>query len=420
MAPGSALAVVGGGVSGITAALLLSGKYNVTLYEKNNRLGGHTNTVVIEKGVDAGLPVDTGFIVLNSKTYPLLHRLLARLGCTVRNSEMSFGYHDPNSDFYYAGTGLSGLFAKPRHLVTPSFYRFLRSIVRFGNQALHDLEHDALGDMSMKQYTRNLSPDTLGRFVRPMAAAIWSATQNNIMDFPAQTLLRFWKNHGLLSFRDRPRWQTVNGGSHSYVNSFSAAFKGRLVLGARIREIRRSASGVEIVHEQGGSEPYAGVVMATHADEALSLLQAPSPAETSLLGAWTYQSNRTFLHTDPSYMPPTRRAWASWNYTEHARPDENAPLTVTYHMNRLQGLSATHDYFVTLNPPQPPPDEYIVREILYHHPVYTRKAVATQGSLSTLQGHHRTWYCGSYFGNGFHEDAVRSSVIMAELHGESL
>ena len=414
------IAVIGAGVAGITAAYLLQRSANVKLFEKNARLGGHTNTITIEDGPDAGTPVDTGFIVMNDRTYPLLHTLLEQWSCPVRYSDMSFSYFSEQTGFHYAGTTLSGLFVQRRNLFRPSYYKFLSEIYRFGKQAIRDLENNAVGSQSLGDYVRHLSPLTVNSYIIPMAAAIWSATQHDILGFPAKNLLTFWRNHGLLSLTDRPTWQTVVGGSHSYVKAFARSFCGQIALRSDIASIRRLDDHVMIVHRNGEEEIFDKLVLATHADEALALLENPTSDEQRLLGAWRYQENRTLLHTDASVLPANRKAWASWNYYDRndAKPDN--PVPVTYHMNRLQGLKTLDDYFVTLNPDREPARGTLIRDIVYHHPVFSEAAVATQPHLPSLQGRLHTWFCGSYFGYGFHEDAVRSAVQMAELHGVSL
>mgnify|MGYP001002264613 CR=1 FL=1 len=418
--PAQRIAVIGAGVAGVTASHLLQRVGAVKLFEKAPRLGGHTNTIVIEDGPDAGTPVDTGFIVCNNHTYPLFHAFLADLQCPVRWSDMSFGFSSEKDGFYYAGTSLSGLFARRGNLFRPSFYRFLGEIMSFGKRALADLAANRVGDQSLGEYVRDLSPDTVRRYIIPMAAAIWSATQDDIRNFPARTLLDFWRNHGLLSLKNRPRWQTVAGGSHAYLKAFARSFCGQIALNARIRAIRRDAAGVTLIHEDGYHELFDKVVVATHADEALALLETPSPDEQHLLGAWRYQRNRTLLHTDVSFLPANRRAWASWNYIERrdARPHE--PVPVTYSMNKLQGLKTLEEYCVTLNPDREPAKGTLIRDIEYHHPVYSREAVATQSRLPDLNGRNNTWFCGSYFGYGFHEDAVRSGVQVASAFGATL
>jgi predicted NAD/FAD-binding protein len=407
------IAVIGSGAAGITAAHLLQRIARVTLYEKNDRLGGHTHTVEIPDGPDAGIGIDTGFIVMNDRTYPLLHRLLDELECPVRFSDMSFGFASEKTGLTYAGTSFSGLFAQRRNLLRPSFYRFLNEILRFGRQALADLEADRVGEVTLAEYTRTLSPATVRDYVVPMAAAIWSATQRDILAFPARTLLHFWRNHGLLSVRNRPRWQTVTGGSHAYLKAFSRSFCGTIRLRADLRAVRRTPDHVVLRHAGGEEETYDQVVIATHADEALALLEPPTTDEMRLLGTWRYQVNRTLLHTDPSFMPASRRAWASWNYVDRRDVLPDTPVPVTYHMNRLMGLDTFDDYFVTLNPDHEPAPGTLVRDLTYHHPVYALDAVATQPKLAGLQGVKRTWFCGSYFGYGFHEDAVRSGVEVA-------
>lgn len=411
------IAIIGTGVAGITAAHLLRRKNSVTLFEKNDRLGGHTNTIVLEKGPDAGTPVDTGFIVCNNKTYPLFHKFLGQLNCSARTSDMSFGFFSEQTGFYYAGTSFSGLFARRSNFVRPSFYRFLRDILAFGQRALNDLANNAIGDQTMADYVKNEHPETVRYFVVPMAAAIWSATQRDILKFPAASMLAFWRNHGLLSLKDRPQWQTVVGGSHAYLQTFRQGFEGRIVLNAAIKTIHRQSDRVVIRHRDGREETFDGVVIATHADDALALLEKPTADEQRLLGTWRYQENRTLLHTDATFLPHNRRAWASWNYLERKEQRDDQPVPVSYWMNLLQGLKTRHDYIVTLNPDREPAKGALIKDILYHHPVYDRAAVATQTELPALQGVNRTWYCGSYFGHGFHEDAVRSAVEMAKGHG---
>lgn len=413
------IAIIGAGVAGITTAHLLQRNATVKIFDKNKRLGGHTNTITLEDCPDAGIGVDTGFIVCNDKTYPLFHQLLEDLNCPVRDSNMSFGFASERTNFYYAGTSLSGMFAQKRNIFRPSFYGFINEILSFGKKAIADLESDSVGDISLDEYTRDLKPETRSRYIIPMAAAIWSATQNDIMKFPARTLLHFWRNHGLLSLKDRPQWQTVDGGSHAYLKSFSRSFCGQIALDARIQTVRRSDKHITIVHADGYEEDFDKVIFAAHANESLALLENPTEDEQRLLGAWTYQDNRTLLHTDPSFMPANRRAWASWNYLERKVDDPDAPVPVTYHMNRLQGLTTHEEYFVTLNPDREPSDGALIKDIMYQHPVFSSDAVATQPNLPTLNGKQNTWFCGSYFGYGFHEDAVRSGVQVAKDFGES-
>lgn len=413
------IVVIGAGVAGLTAAWLLQRRHHVTLLEKNNYAGGHTHTVIIPEGPDAGTPVDTGFIVLNDRNYPLLHRLLADLGCPTRWSNMSFSYWDKGSGLQYAGTSLNGLFAQRVNLFRPAFYSLLREIVRFCRLARRALHGATLGPLTLQQFLERerISPAAARDYIVPMSAAIWSAPQEDMHRFPARTLLRFWENHGLLSLENRPRWQTIVGGSHSYVNAMLLNFRGRVRLNSRLRCVRRTPQGAEVEFEDGSRETFDRVVLAAHADESLKLLDDPSPTESRLLGAWQYRRNQTILHTDTSLLPPLRRAWASWNYLREPGASATAPVTVTYWMNLLQGLRTRRTYCVTLNPHRPIDDRHVIRALAYDHPVYSPEAVAIQAELPTLNGPRNRYFCGSYFGYGFHEDAVRSGVAAANLLG---
>lgn len=410
-------AVIGSGVAGVVSAWELSkAGWDVTLYEKEGRVGGHTHTIVVEDGPDAGTPVDTGFIVCNDKTYPNFHRFLAELGVPWRWSDMSFGYHDENTGLQYAGTTLDGLFAQRENLVSPGFWRLLGRIALFNAPALADLESGALSGLTLGEYLgkRGFGKDFTDHYILPIGAAIWSTGLAGMLEFPAETFVRFFKNHGLLTFTDRARWQTVVGGSHSYLAAFRARFGGRIVLSAGVEALRRLPSGVVEVRARGvEAATFDRAVVATHADEALALLADPSPAERELLGAWSYSRNRTVLHNDASLLPGNRRAWASWNYRRIMGEDGAGPASLTYDMNRLQGLRASRPWLVTLNPRREPARGSVVRELDYAHPVYTFRSLATQGRLPSLNGVRSTWFCGSYFGYGFHEDAVRSALAVA-------
>ncbi|HMP76648.1 MAG TPA: FAD-dependent oxidoreductase [Kiritimatiellia bacterium] len=419
---GLRIAVLGGGVAGLTAALLLQERHRVTLYERNDYIGGHTNTIAIPDGPDAGTPVDTGFIVLNNKTYPLFNRLLRRLDCPVRDSDMSFGYHDEESGLQYAGTGFGGLFAQPLNALKPSYWRFLKEITRFCTTARADLAAGRLAGLTVGEYLAQcgFSPFTRRAYILPMAGAIWSSSMRDIEAFPAEMMIRFWENHGLLSLEDRPQWMTVAGGSQSYVRRAIARMEGSLHVRAPVRSVRREGGAVRVEAEGHPTAAFDAVVLAAHADESLRMLADPSADEQRLLGAWNYQRNFTVLHTDESLMPPNRRAWASWNYRRTAGAGMDGPVPVTYHMNRLQGLHTQRQYFVTLNSPRAPRPETVIREIDYTHPLFSFASMRTQAELPALNGVNRTFFCGSYFGYGFHEDAVRSGVEVAKQFGIAL
>ncbi len=408
----SKIAVVGGGVAGLTAAHILQRRHRVTLFEKNDYAGGHTHTVTIPDGPDKGTPVDTGFIVMNHRNYPLLTRLLKQLGVPLRDSEMSFGYWDEATQLQYSGGGLNGLFAQRRNLLRPSFIRMVREVLRFFREAERDRAAGGLRDQALGDYLKRggYSEMFIRHHLIPMAAAIWSTPDNRMMEFPAESFVQFFHNHGLLTVNDRPQWRTVVGGSHSYVKRMLADFNGEVHLSAPIASVRRFDDRVTLTTAAGPAGEFDGVVIAAHADEALALLADPSDAEQSLLGAWAYQPNDTVLHTDASVMPPLRRVWSSWNYTRERDGDPAGPATLTYDMNRLQGLRTHAPLFVSLNRRAHLPADRVIMRTIYHHPTYSREALAAQRELPSLNAQRRTWFCGSYFGYGFHEDAVRSAV----------
>jgi predicted NAD/FAD-binding protein len=418
------VAVIGSGVAGIVSAWELSkAGWAVTLFEKEPRIGGHTYTIVVEAGPDAGTPVDTGFIVCNDTTYPNFHRFLAELGVQWRWSDMSFGYHDENTGLQYAGTDLSGLFAQRGNLLSPSFWSLIASVVRFNAPAITDLESGALKGLTLGDYLsrRRFGAAFTERYILPIGAAVWSTGLGGMLDFPAETFVRFFKNHGLLSLTERARWQTVVGGSHSYLKAFRARFDGEIVSGSPVVALRRlAAGGVEVTAQGSPARVFDRAVVAAHADEALKLLIDPSEDERALLGAWTYSKNRTVLHTDDSLMPGNRRAWASWNYRRVRGEDGGGPVSLTYDMTRLQGLAARKRYFVTLNPRREPAREAVLRELTYMHPIFNFTSLASQASLPALNGARSTWYCGSYFGYGFHEDAVKSALAVAADFSKTL
>ena len=419
---GQNVAVVGGGVAGIVAAFLLQQRHKVSLFEQNDYLGGHTHTIEIPDGPDRGTPVDTGFIVLNDATYPLFQKFLGQLGVETRVSDMSFGFQCHKTGLVYAGTDLNGLFAQRRNLINPTFLNFLLEIARFCRQALADLENGTMSNISLGDYLRQgqFSSYMIDNYLVPMAAAIWSTPALRVVDFPAGPFLYFFRNHGLLSMRNRPQWRTVVGGSHSYVKAFYNTFQGHLHLSSSVRSIRRDDQHVTLTLEDGSALRFDQVVIACHADQALQILDEPTSLEQRLLTPWKYQKNHTVLHTNSAVLPKLKRAWASWNFTREPGGDAEHPVYVTYYMNRLQGLDVSHDYCVTLNHPDPFQTEERIAVMDYHHPLYTYESMATQQELPELNGKNRTYFCGSYFGYGFHEDAVRAGAIVGEAFGVPL
>ncbi len=427
------IAVVGAGAAGITAAYILSRKHKVTLFDSNTYVGGHTNTIVIPHGPDSGTPVDTGFIVFNDRTYPLLNELFRQLNVPIRKSDMSFSYFDEKTGFQYSSNVPDGLLAQRSNLFRPKFWKFLGDILKFNERSVRDLRSGMLGRVTMGEYLKagGYSDLFVQSYILAMGAAIWSTPRGKMLEFPAETFVRFFENHGLLTLKDRPQWYTVTGGSHSYVKAFLKQFHGGVHTHSPVQSIRREPDGVHVHLANHGKYHFDKVVIAAHADEALKMLDDPSKDEKRLLGVWQYSQNDTVLHTDVSVMPPNARAWASWNYVEEkekgVRPlleqkgsDPFFPVSVSYDMNRLQGLK-THDrYFVTLNRLTSIPEDKIICKILYTHPTYTFESLASQKELPSLNGVRNTYFCGSYFGYGFHEDAVRSSVNVAKMFGMEL
>ncbi|MDF7809392.1 FAD-dependent oxidoreductase [Pontiellaceae bacterium B12219] len=410
------IAVIGSGVAGLTAAHLLQQKHRVTILEKSERIGGHTNTVILPDGPDAGTPVDTGFIVMNHRNYPLFTKLLAQLNVELRDSDMSFGYHDLPSNLQYCGNGLDGLFAQRKNLISPAFHRMVRDTLRFFKTAQQDLNNAGLADESLGDYLKRnkFGPEFMNHHLLPMGSAIWSTPCEQMLEFPALSFMQFFHNHGLLTIKDRPQWRTVVGGSSSYIEKMKKEWTNvEIRTGVDISGIRRD-HGVEIFFGGFEAERFDEVVLATHADQAIKLLKDPSATEQQTLGCWNYTKSRTLLHTDESVMPPLRKVWSSWNFQRL----EGSKTSLTYHMNRLQGLETKQQYFVSLNLPDDP--KGIIREFNYEHPMYTRKALASRTKLKELNGQNHTWFAGSYFGNGFHEDAVRSGVEVAAAFGIEL
>jgi predicted NAD/FAD-binding protein len=408
------VAVIGAGIAGISSAHYLSKKYQVTLFEKNSVIGGHTNTFVLTNTADAGLGIDTGFIVLNDQTYPNLHKFLAELKVPVRWSDMSFSYFSMKDNFAYSGAGLKGLFAEKKNIFNPKFYFFLSEIRRFCQLAIRDLEENNIGDISLAEYLAKhlFKADLIDRYILPMGAAIWSTAADVMLSFPAKTFLNFFKNHGLLKLKDRPRWQTVVGGSHSYLKAFHNSFNGELICDAKIKSIEKRENLNTLHFESGEKRDFDAVVMAVHADQVLKLLANPSSEEKQYFSAWSYNKNYTVLHTDTNMLHKNRAIWAAWNYRE----DQQSKLSVTYQMNRLQGLNTEQQYLVSLNCDGIDADK-ILYEIDYQHPLYTLDSIATQQRIQELNGQNNIFYAGSYLGYGFHEDGIKSGINVAKKLG---
>ncbi len=416
------VAVVGAGISGICAAYLLQHRHRVTLFEKNDYFGGHTHTVEIPQGPDRGVPVDTGFIVLNQRTYPNFIEFLNQLGVEKCPTEMAFSYYCRQTGLCYASRNLNTLFAQRSNLIKPLYLRFVYEMVRFLRTLRRSYLTDRLDDITLYEYVRanGLHREVVDQFILPMAAAIWSGSDFQMGKFPVRTFAQFYENHGLLGVSGHPPWYVVKGGSHTYVKAFLKSFKGRAVDSSEIVSITRTESKPTLHFGNRESQTFDAVILATHADQALDLLASPTELEKQLLGVWTYSHNRTVLHTDKSVMPPNPRAWASWNYTRHRPGEVTSPVTVSYDMTRLQKLDTQRSYFVTLNPGDPIPDDQVIKEMDYTHPQYSFAAFNSQKDLPGLNENQHTFFCGSYFGYGFHEDGVRSALQVAEKFGAVL
>ena len=411
------VAVVGTGISGLSAAWLLSQKHDVTVYEQADRIGGHSNTVTASiDGTE--IPVDTGFIVFNRATYPNLVALFEHLSVPTIPSDMSLAVSMGDGALEYSGDGLSGLFAQRRNLFRPRFWSMLRDLVKFYRQATRDADLLTDESISLGAY---LAANGYGAAFRddhllPMASAIWSATPDEILAFPIATFIRFHRNHGLLQLSQRPQWQTVDGGSRVYVERLTRSFADRVRLDTGVVAVRRHGGGVEVTDNRGGSQRYDHVVMATHANQALSAIADPTADEAELLGAFRYSRNLAVLHSDPGFMPKRRAAWSSWNYTG-ANVAPHGGVGVTYWMNRLQRIPEPAQLFVTLNPPRPPRAGTLHHSEVYEHPIFDAAAISAQRRLWSLQGVGNLWFCGAHFGAGFHEDGLQAGLAVAEQLG---
>jgi predicted NAD/FAD-binding protein len=413
------IAIVGAGIAGLTCAHLLHPEHEITVFEAEERPGGHTRTIEVE--TEAGVHhVDTGFIVFNDRTYPGFERLLERLQVESQPSEMSFSVSDGRGEFEYNGASANGLFAQRSNLVRPSFLRMVRDLMRFNREApalvgLNGTGPTLLDFLDEGGYSREF----VERLIVPQASAVWSADPSDMSQFPASLLAEFFQNHGLFGLTDRPNWRTVKGGSARYVERLLGPMGDRVRLATPVARVERFADRVEITPAAGsGPESFDQVILASHSDQSLAILAEPSPAEAQLLGAIPYQSNDVVLHTDASLLPRRRRAWASWNFHLEDQPADRT--TVTYHMNRLQALEADREFCVTLNKNGTVDEDTVISAREFSHPVFSHAALSAQRRWREISGMRRTHYCGAYWGYGFHEDGVQSAVRVCERFGAGL
>ena len=409
------IGVVGAGVAGLTAAYLLSKKHKVTLIEKEKRIGGHTNTInVKENGKNIG--VDTGFIVLNDRNYPNFKKLLNKLDVKVRDTDMSFSYYDESDGFNYAGTGISGYFSQKKNLFSPKHYRFLLNTKKYSKIAAKDVESNNVLDETLGEYlTRKEFPtEIIQRFMIPMGAAVWSGSRNDMMNFPAKMFLQFFNNHGILDLNNAPQWHTVVGGSFTYVEKILDNFTGEIIQGNGAKGIMRENEKVIVTLENEKVIEFDKVICASHADQTFRMIKDLNREEEAVLKPWSYSKNITILHTDSTFMPPSKSAWACWNYVKNKDSDDGDDVSLTYYMNRLQGLKTKNNYLVTLNPTKKIPNEKKIYETVYTHPKYTQASISTQDKIKKVNGSNHLYFCGSYCRYGFHEDGVISAVNVAK------
>ena len=401
------VAIIGTGIAGNVAAYKLRDEHDITVFEAGSYVGGHTNTVdVYENGKHYA--VDTGFIVFNDRTYPNFIRLLEEIGQDSQPSTMSFSVQSGDGGLEYCGTSLNTVFAQRRNLLRPPFYRMLRDILRFNRTALPSAGHlgpdDTLGEFLREN---GYSREFVNHYLVPMAAAIWSAEPGAVLDMPVSFLVRFFDNHGLLSVNDQPQWRVIEGGSRQYVNRLVAGHRERIRLNSPVQSVRRIDDRIEIQSASGGRELFDFVFLACHSDQALALIKDPTDVEREVLGAIRYQVNEAVLHTDQSLMPRRKLAWAAWNY--HMPRDAARHVAVTYNMNILQGLASGKEYLVTLNSDRDIDPGKVIQRVQYEHPVFSHEAVAAQRRQAEVNS-ERTFFCGAYWRNGFHEDGVVSAL----------
>jgi predicted NAD/FAD-binding protein len=427
MGAGMRVAVIGTGIAGNAAAWTLSKRYPVTVYDREIRPGGHSHTVTIDYD-GTQLAVDIGFIVYNELNYPDLTALFAHLGVATVESCMSFAVTADAGRFEWKGGGSNwretarGLFAQRRNLLSPSYLRMLRDILTFNTKSVEDHAAGRLAGLTLGDYfaERKFAPRLLIDYLAPMGAAIWSAPAAEMLDFPAENFVAFFKNHRLLQY-DRPVWRTVKGGSRRYVEKMISSLRDRIRLGCAVTSIERTPHGVIVHDSRGGRDSYDHVVIASHSDQALAMLSDADDRERAILGAIGYAPNTVYLHRDIRLMPKRAHAWASWNFLRWRRESAAAnDVAVTYWMNRLQGIDNDKPLFVSLNPPFAPAAELTFGKYMCEHPQYNARAFAAQRRLGEIQGRCRTWFCGAWTGYGFHEDGLRSGLAVAEALGAAV
>ncbi len=409
------IAVIGAGIAGLSAAYYLSRKHEVWLFEKETRLGGHTHTVSVDSSIGK-LPVDTGFIVHNERTYPNLIKLLAELGVETAFSDMSFSVIHRKTNFEYSSRGTSGFFAQRKNFLNAKHYALLKEILRFNREAPHLLDQPDYENITLGEF---IDSGKFGKrftdfYLYPMASAVWSTSLEKILDFPAATLIRFFANHGMLGVNTHPRWKVIKGGSHTYIKPITAPFKERIFTGQNLLSVERADAGVKLIFADKALW-FDEVVFACHGNQILPLLANPTDMEREVLKNFQTSRNETVLHTDTKFLPRNKNAQASWNY--HVTEDSRMNTTLTYHMNRLQRFTTKEDYCVTLNANGELDQSTVIRSLVYDHPLYTREAIQAQQRWAEISGKHHTHFCGAYWFYGFHEDGLNSGLRVARTLG---
>ena len=416
--PNNKIAIIGSGISGLSCAWLLNQSQDITLYEKDDRLGGHANTVSFDLH-QQNIDVDTGFIVFNPLNYPNLVRFLEKLNVESCDTEMSFGMSINNGELEYSGTGLNGLFAQKQNLMRPRFWSMRYDLMKFYKEAPNfkhapSIDEMSLGELLEKYHCGN---PFIYNHLLPMAAAIWSTPVNKMLDYPANCFIRFCMNHGLLQLNDRPQWKTIIGGSKTYVEKIRIELKDKIRLNTHIKSISRHNGKVMVSNIHGQIEEYDHVVFACHSDQALKLLSDATQQENDLLSCFPYKKNQAILHLDTELMPKRRKVWSSWNYLSSDNKNTEQQVSVSYWMNKLQPLKTETPIIVSLNPIKAPNPDSIIRSFFYEHPTFNQSSFSAQKQLWQLQGKQNTWFCGAYFGYGFHEDGLQSGLAVAEALG---
>ncbi|MDX1975216.1 MAG: FAD-dependent oxidoreductase [Rickettsiales bacterium] len=410
------IAIIGTGISGMGAASLLHPHHEITVYEKNGTVGGHSRTVQA-KTPDGIIPVDTGFIVFNHRNYPLLTKLFSHLNVPIAKSDMSFSASIEDGWLEYGTNHPLNVFTQKRNLLRPAFWGMIRDVLKFNKRAKNYLDKDpsitlgkCLDELGMGAWYRNY-------FLLPMGACIWSTPLEQMLEYPAHSFIRFFDNHGLLTLNDQPQWCTVVGGSREYVERLTLPFKSRIRLNSGVTTVERNDNGVTILDTHGNREIFDQVIFGCHADQTLAILKNPTADEERVLGSFRYQNNRMVLHSDTSFMPKHKGAWASWVYLSEKREDKNSCVSLSYWMNRLQPLATNTPMIVTLNPGREPSNELVHDEYWFEHPLFDEAAIRAQADIKNIQGRDRLWFCGAYQRYGFHEDGLGSAVAMVRQMG---